>query len=146
MIELSRAGALTTANPQLAEEYGSVEWSKSHLTESVERVSCDTLDSILRDHAIRPGFNLLVVDVEGYESQVFSGFSLDYWRPQMLIVELADLHPDLASTATQDAYLLRQIVRSGYQIVYKDHINTVFLDDPVWVAHYGLEPSVGQPP
>jgi serine/threonine protein kinase len=38
-----------------------------------------------------------VVDVEGHETEVFEGFSLDHWMPQMIILELADFHPDLPS-------------------------------------------------
>ena len=35
-------------------------------------------------------FDLLVVDVEGKESEIFQTFELNEWKPKMIIVELED--------------------------------------------------------
>jgi hypothetical protein len=86
------------------------------------------------------GFSLgrqeLVVDVEGYESAVFAGFSLNRWLPKMLIVELADTHPDLSLMASSDAQLSSEIQATGYRIVYKDAINTVFVHKELFSSTY----------
>ena len=81
-------------------------------------------------------FDVLVVDVEGFEEQVFAGFSLSDWRPKMMIVELADTHPDLTATSHSDARLGARLAAHGYNVVFKDSVNTVFVDDDVWAATY----------
>ena len=107
-------------------------WAAPFVTNEEVVIQSKKLDTFLVEIGIEKGFDVLVVDVEGFESQVFAGFSLSLWRPKMLIVELADTHPDLNSTSKVDARLGKQIVRANYNIVYKDSINTVFIRDDVW--------------
>lgn len=131
-VELHIAGPLTTANLELLTEYRSTTWAADEVSNAVLMVPSETLDALLSRLALDQGFEVLIVDVEGFESQVFSGFDLQTWRPKMLIVELADTHPDLASTAKSDAELSRAIQETGYQVVYKDAVNTVFVANDVW--------------
>lgn len=131
-VELLVAGTLTTANPDLAAEYLDVDWSSAS-ARSGYRVTVEktTLDLLLRSLDAPVGFDVLAVDVEGFEREVFAGFDLAAWHPKMLIVELADLHPDLSATRAADAALARSIRSAGYSIVAKDKINTVFVRDDV---------------
>jgi hypothetical protein len=46
-------------------------------------------------------------------------------------VELVDTHPDLGSTTASDALLGDKISSHGYAIVYKDSINTVYVENTV---------------
>lgn len=127
-LDLHRAGALSTANPSLYDEYGRLPWSRRHVgSTSIVSVTQQRLDQILEDRHIPVAFDLLVVDVEGFESQVFAGFDVPRWRPAMMIVELADTHPDLRSTRQSDAELSRSIREAGYDVVFKDMVNTVFV-------------------
>ena len=96
------------------------------------------LDTFLRENEIMIGFDLLVVDVEGLEGKVFSGFSLDLFLPKMIVIELVDTHPHLKATSNSDAVLGQQILSAGYEIVYKDVINTVFIRRDVWEKAYVL--------
>lgn len=137
-ISLSIAGAFTTANPSQLSEYASNEWSSYEVTGRTIVVPSQTLDSLLKDNAIPPGFDVLVVDVEGFESAVFAGFTLSKWRPKMMIVELADTHQTFTATRTSDAELGRLIESSGYTIIFKDHINTVFARADIWEAAFDL--------
>lgn len=131
-VELHLAGPMTTANPLLLNEYRNVPWAKDHVTVRSVQVPCITLDQLLRNLGACPGFDLLIVDVEGFEAEVFRGFSLDQWKPTMMVIELADAHPDLTSTASEDYQLSHAIQGQGYEIVYKDAINTVFAQRHVW--------------
>lgn len=133
-IQLTRAGALTTANVELVKEYRATTWAAEHVTASVEVVPCETMDSLIERFSIPPEFEVLIVDVEGGEADVLAGFDVQRWRPLLMIWELADIHPDLSSTAKADAQVLLSIQSTGYQIVYKDHINTVFVRMDVWSA------------
>jgi FkbM family methyltransferase len=133
------AGALTTANSALRTEYESVDWALSSLTNKEITVPSKKLDTFLTENDIGHDFDVLVVDVEGFEAEVFSGFKLVEWRPKMLIVELVDTHPDLKSTAASDAQLGERILLSGYRIVSKDVINTVFVREDIWKKVYEVD-------
>jgi len=121
------ANALTTANSDLFREYASVPWAKDSLSLEKITVPSTTLDAFLHNSAVPTDFDLLVVDVEGFETEVFSGLQVGLWRPKMMIVELADTHPDLTVTAKKDYRLSSKLQSEGYVVVYKDQINTVFV-------------------
>lgn len=137
-IVLQLAGTLTTANTEAYSEYGNVEWAKDALTSKRISVECCTLNQVLVEQNVPQGFDLLNVDVEGFETEVFSGFDLSAWKPKMLIVELADTHPDLTATEGKDARLGRKLSQAGYVISYKDSINTVFVREDVWESAFGM--------
>ena len=75
-------------------------------------------------------FDILVVDVEGKESEIFKTFDLDEWRPKMLIVELEDEHEEFNNypEMIKEIKALRDFIHSkNYIEIYKDSINTLFL-------------------
>lgn len=135
-ITLSLAGAFTTANPELNREYGTIEWSSFEQTGREIVVKAQTLDNLLTEQGVAPDFDVLVVDVEGFETAVFSGFSLTQWRPRMMIIELADTHPKFSTTRVADAHLGHSLIQAGYVVVFKDAVNTVFVRDDIWSAAF----------
>ncbi len=137
-LDINLAGVLSTANSRLLEEYQHVDWAKDSVSAHRISVPCFTLDEVLLRFGVAEGFDVLVVDVEGYESEVFSGFDLERWIPKMLIIELCETHPDLAVTAASDAILGQSIINIGYSVVYKDAINTVFVRMDVWQDAFGI--------
>lgn len=131
-IRLYKAGPLTTSNAALVEEYSRLDWARQSLTKEWIDVAELTLDQVLADYKVMPGFDFLSIDVEGNEYEVFQGFDLGYWKPKMLVVEIVDNHPDLQVTLVSDAQVSEMIREHGYRIVYKDRINTVFVAEEVW--------------
>jgi FkbM family methyltransferase len=129
-IEIRVAGLLSTGRPELYEEYKATDWALKSLTDNIVTAEAVTLDDFLSSRNLNPAFELLVVDVEGYEKQVFAGFSINYWRPKMIIVELSDTHPDLRVLSVEHAKIYLKILESGYIVVYKDAINSVFVSKP----------------
>ena len=90
------------------------------------------LENILRKHGIEYDFDLLVVDTEGYEYEVFQSFSLDEYRPKIIIVELCDIHPGYGNypNLQQNAKFTRDhITNNGYHEIYRDYFKTVFISD-----------------
>ena len=126
-LEFKIKGTLTTASETQAKEYDHVAWAQGEKFTGLRTVSGKTLNEALGELALPNNFELLVVDVEGHETEVFEGFDLVRWRPQMIIVELADFHPDLSVSASAHSKLRRTILSNSYTIVYKDHINTIFV-------------------
>lgn len=138
-VELLVAGTLTTAHAPTADAYDHIQWARSSLDGATRRtVPMTTLDDLLERHRVPAGFDVLVVDVEGFEAEVFEGADLDRWRPRMVIVELTDTHPDLQATRGANHRLLRHVQGHGYQIIYKDQINTVFVRTEDLDAIFGI--------
>jgi hypothetical protein len=128
---LMQIGSLSTMSEETFQEYDRIPWAKKQIQKECkqQQTQVHRLDSILKSNHVAPGFEILVVDVEGFEESVFAGFELQTWQPQLVIVELCDVHPDFSDNQTlvESARRVRaKILAAGYQEVYCDHINTVF--------------------
>ena len=130
-LAFSQMGALSTLSDDAVTAYDDIDWAKSISRKRKAAVPTPVrrLDAILADGGWPSGFELLVVDVEGFEEQVFDGFDLDRWKPKVLIVELCDVHPDFPNDGalSQSAARVRaHIVDHGYTPIHTDPINSVF--------------------
>lgn len=126
-IQMTVAGSLSTANEDMIDNYAEIDWARDHVRNThVIAVPVATLDHILEVEGAPNSIDVVSIDTEGFESEVLAGFSIERWNPRMIIIELADFHPDLVDRCEEDRQIARQIVSQGYEIVYKDHINTVF--------------------
>lgn len=87
-------------------------------------------------------FDLLVVDVEGREEDVFNSFDLSIWSPKMMIIELIDDHEyfqsntDLVNSCRQ---LRSYIKKHRYTEIFHDHINTIFVKDEYIVSNTNVQ-------
>jgi len=127
-VELWVAGQFSTASTAVLEHDIARGWLAPGAAERHE-VPQLRLDTALRQTAIQPGFDLLVVDVEGMEESVFDGFDVDYWRPGCMIVELIEDDDD--DSRSQMARRLRKRIEShGYAEVYGDGGNAMFRRSP----------------
>jgi hypothetical protein len=87
------------------------------------------LGSVLDEAGLAPGFELLVVDVDGGEDAVFAGFDLARWQPRFLLVELIE---DAPSFSGQRALIgtarsvRAHIAHAGYSQIYRDPVNSLF--------------------
>jgi hypothetical protein len=88
------------------------------------------LDKYLENRHIEYNFDLLVVDVEGREEDVFYSFELEKWQPKMMIIELVDDHDYFQDNIqlVESCRNLREYIKDkGYTEVFHDHINTIFV-------------------
>src|SRR5262249_24604096 len=46
-----------------------------------------TLDDVLTEAFAPQEFQFMSIDVEGHELEVLSGFDLEHWRPQLILIE-----------------------------------------------------------
>jgi hypothetical protein len=75
------------------------------------------MDSFLKKHNVPHNFDLLVVDVEGKEQEVFYSFDIEEWKPKMLIIELVDNHSyftDNSAIVTKVKLLRKHIENCNY--------------------------------
>lgn len=80
-------------------------------------VHCRTLDSILEECQIEPGFDFLSIDIEGHEMEMFKGFSLKRWKPRLVLIEDHVL----------DHRKHNHLAREGYQILMRTGINSWYV-------------------
>lgn len=128
---LMQVGSLSTISAETFDEYARISWAKKQVDKELQRhvTRISMLDHILESSGVAVGFDVLVVDVEGYEESVFEGFDVQRWKPVIMIVELCDAHPDFSDNARLAASARRvrdKILAAGYREVYCDKINTVF--------------------
>jgi len=129
-VTLHLGGGLTTTKEKHVEAYNEIHWAKGvHKGESIQ-ANQDRLDTLLAKAGFEPNFDVLVVDVEGSEPDVFKTFDLYQWLPKVMIVELEDEHPSFQAYdhITGPSRQLRgEIHKAGYVEKFRDSINTIFL-------------------
>lgn len=131
--EIHSLGPLSTLDEYSYENLKNMDWSKNHGScKDTEIVSLVRLEDILVRENIAPEFDLLVVDVEGYEVDVFKSFSLEEWRPSMMIVELHDVSPNYKQLHKNLRELCLSILACNYVVVYKDFTNTIFVKSSMY--------------
>lgn len=112
-------------------ECSTLVWDKSAIDWGGDRskkftVRVTTLDLLLDSLGWKPGFELLVIDVEQNELKVLAGFDIWRWQPGLVIIEAheKDNAPERNCKAPGiNAYFERY----GYRKVYTDHINAIFV-------------------
>lgn len=127
-VKLYGGGAGATVNEDYKKAAKNIGWA-GHLKDAGE-VPQTTLNKLLEGHNFEPGFELLSVDVEGNEPDVFEAFDLEHWKPMMMVIEMTDGHPDFKTfhDLNQRYIVLREkILASGYSEIHRDEINTVYV-------------------
>ncbi|MDR2820443.1 MAG: FkbM family methyltransferase [Desulfovibrio sp.] len=126
--EMHSIGPLSTLDESSYKNLGNMEWAQEYAQrKDTEIVSLACLEDILMQEGISPDYDLLVVDVEGYEPEVFKSFSLENWMPKMIIVELHDVSVNYKKFHKPFRELYLSILEIGYVAVYKDFSNTIFI-------------------
>lgn len=128
-IDIYVGGPLTTSDPEQVQRYSEIDWAQ-HIPFYKSKCEQMKLDSLLEHFEVSPEFDILGVDVEGRENDVFDSFDLDKWKPKMMIVELEDEHESFQKYQehVEVHKLLREKIHSHrYVEIYKDHINTIFV-------------------
>lgn len=135
LFECSGQGALSTIKKEMLEGYKTVSWAANagKVTGNKFTVKMDTLDNILEETSAPIGFDVLTLDCEGSEEDVLNGFSIDKWKPKMVIVETLEVR-DANERAKLDMkggmfykYCDELFDSHGYDKVFVDAINSVYV-------------------
>lgn len=121
---------LTTTNIHQTERIPQINWS-NHVGFNKSTCQQYTLERILTENNVPKNFDILVVDVEGNEEDVINSFSIEVWKPKMMIIEIEDenRHYQKFTDFVENCKKFRtKILNYGYRQIYKDDINTVFID------------------
>jgi FkbM family methyltransferase len=135
-LEITEGHTLSTMDKDTLEVYKQTDWSRSCFsTHSTCMVDVEPLNSILETHTIKPNFDLLVLDVEGYEDEVLKGFDIEHYVPKIVIIEIADQHPDfIQNKKLMDKFSkLREFFKHhGYSFVVNDIVDNVYVRNDLY--------------
>jgi FkbM family methyltransferase len=128
-VTIFQGETLSTLNYEQVKRYSEIDWSKDMKFSENKCVQL-RLETLLSKENAPKDFDLLIVDVEGKESEIFRSFNLEEWRPKMMIVELEDQHPSFQKFPeyVEEIKTLRNfIVSNNYEEIYRDIHNTIFV-------------------
>lgn len=128
-VAIYKGDTLSTLDLEQVKRYNEIDVFR-HISFSQDVCDQMRLDTLMTKLDVPKNFDILVVDVEGKEPEIFETFELDEWQPKMLIVELEDEHPSFRTyqSVIDTIQKLRNFIKSkNYIEIYKDHINTVFV-------------------
>ncbi len=121
-------GPLSTAHNEMRENFKNLEWAKSNFSnESTCIANLTTLDSLLEQNMVKKGFELLVIDVEGYEWNVLKVFDIAKWKPQMIIIELHDQNDEYFHIREECKNIVGYFEKAKYKVIFKDFSNTIYV-------------------
>lgn len=123
---------LSTMDEETLSIYKCHSWSKGCFVNngSVHEVNVETLDTILEKYKIRPNFDILIIDVEGYEEKVLNGFSINKYKPKIIVIEIPDQHKDFINknNAIDKFKNLRQyFINNNYFLLVNDIVDNVYI-------------------
>ncbi|GJL64047.1 MAG: hypothetical protein NPIRA04_27010 [Nitrospirales bacterium] len=127
-ITMHVGGPLSTASRSMQENFKRLKWAKNCFqNDTLCTVSITTLTKLLNEHKINPGFEVLVIDVEGYEWEVLKGFDITYWKPQMVLIELHDQNDDYHDIRSVCNNIVEYFEKAKYKVIWKDFTNTIYV-------------------
>lgn len=126
-VEIRIGGPLSTIRNDLWETFKSLNWGKGNFDEKTVRTKKKTLEEYLEKHQIKPHFELLSVDVEGSEWEVFRSFDLGKCQPQMVIIELHDQNPKYPFLWDECNKIVEYFDQNDYKVIFKNFSNTIYV-------------------
>ena len=82
-------------------------------------VTCRTLDSILEENKAPVGFDFISIDIEGHEMEMFKGFTIEKWKPKMVLLEDHVLNHQKHN----------HMKAHGYQLILRTGLNAWYVPD-----------------
>lgn len=125
-VEIAVGGPLSTISKETLKAFKTFEWAVGWLTNRREKIEQDLLHNVLLKHDVPENFEILSVDIEGYEYEALKNFNLKEWMPKIIIIELHDNNINYPHEWETSDEIHRFISDAGYKIIFKDTSNTVY--------------------
>lgn len=135
VVQITEANTLSTMDPETLEIYKTENWTKSYFNNSKDiNVNVKPLNMILNENNITH-FDLLVLDVEGYEQKVLNGFTINDYKPSMVIIEIPDQFESYIhnpSIMAKFASLRTYLETQNYKLLVNDVVDNVYVLDSLY--------------
>lgn len=144
-LSISEAGTLSTMDTPTLNQYIESNWLKRPSVS--HKVTVAPLTDVLEKENISH-IDLLVIDVEGFETNVLRGFDINRFLPSIVIIEIADQH----DTFIHNKICMAQFeeVRSyfsdhNYVLVANDIVDNVYVHRTMWSTDMQFEHMIKFP-
>ena len=107
-----------------------MKWTQNNFRNSYStNVNVDKLDNILNKYSFKPDFDVFVLDVEGYEEKVLNGFSLNEYKPKIVIIEIPDQFEDYIDNKNLMGKFkkIRSSFTNNYTLLVNDVVDNVYI-------------------
>ena len=129
------AGTLSTIDKETFQNYQKGDSFKNMCNEkNTLQTHVRLLDHVLEEQHIH-NIDLFVLDVEGYEEKVLSGFTIENYKPKIIIIEISDQHPEF----TNNSVLMKRFSRlrtyfneKKYTLLVNDIVDNVYVRNDIY--------------
>ena len=125
-LTIYKGGVLSTASKKAYDNFKKIPWASSHFNGEKEISQAITLQKLLEINKIQPHFDLIVIDVEGFEWEVLKNFKINQWNPKAVIIELHDNNPIYECLREDCDNIVDYFKYHKYKPIYKDKSNTIY--------------------
>ena len=129
--EINIGGPLSTIKNDVVKKFNSMDWSKGIHRGQKQTVKMKELDTILTEEDVPKKFDVLSIDVEGYEWEVLKKFDIKMWAPKIVIIELHDNNINYDLEWEDCNNLVKYFNINGYRVVFKNFSNTVYIQNDI---------------
>ena len=123
--------AVSTLSKDFKNRIANTDYGKDLYTRT-DRCSVVTLDSTLttfiKSGLLFKSFDILSIDVEGYEVEVLKGFDINKWKPKMVIIEAHELHKGDDRPVLYPE-INKYFLGRDYNKIYCDEINNIYVKE-----------------
>jgi len=112
-------------------EYCRLGWLSDEYIENYNKhtVMLKPVEEALWEGACPAKYDILSIDVEGYELPILKSYKFDLFRPKLIVIELRDTNFSFHPAVRRESAMCVNILRNNeYKILFKDQLNTVFID------------------
>jgi FkbM family methyltransferase len=128
-VDIYIGGPLSTIKKELVNKFNSMGWAKEYHHGKKEKVTMKKLDDLLIEEKAPRNFDVLSIDVEGYEWEILKNFDIKMWMPKIVIVELHDNNINYKLEWENCNKIVDYFDKNNYRIVFKDFTNTVYIKE-----------------
>jgi FkbM family methyltransferase len=134
--EIIDANTLSSMDTDTISLYKNIDQFKSSYinNNNIYKVQVRTLDSILEEYKIN-SIDLIVLDVEGFEENVLKGYSIENNNASIIIIEIADQHPDFINNkkVMEKFKRLREyFTNNNYSLLVNDIVDNVYIQNDIY--------------
>ncbi len=134
------ADTLSTIDTDSIESYSNIkQFSNNFKNNNTYKIKIEKLDTILEENTVTD-IDILVIDVEGYEENVLKGFTINKYKPTIIIIEICDQHPDFINNPKMmNKYkkLRQYFIENRYTLLVNDIVDNVYIRNDI---HSTLNP------
>jgi len=120
-------GPLSTLNSKIRDTFDHIDWAKGYFKGEKIKVEVIPLEDFLTENEVPKNFEVLNIDVEGYEWNVLKNFDIQKWAPKCVIIELHDQNDNYLSIRDECNLIVSYFDKNGYKVIYKDGTNTIYV-------------------